>query len=306
MKVAVAKYVIGEPLDFAAFANRQRELLGSAKAQGAQLAILPEYLALELAAMFDLHVRVDLGASLAGLQPLREAWLELYADLARELDLHIHAGSFPVAAGHGGHRNRSDMFMADGGYAWQDKLRLDAHEKAGGLFEPGDALKVFELDGVRAGIAVGYDCEFPLPVHAQCVAGARMLLVPSCSGSDAQAARIRVGCMARALENRCFVAQAVMAGEAPWSPLFGVHAGEAALIAPMDVGLPHDGMLVQTRGAMPWAVAELDIDALDASRGHAQVSNDRDWPAQYFPTVQRVQRMPPERALHHAFGARVG
>ena len=176
MKVAVAKYVIGEPRDFAAFANRQRALLGCAKAQGAQLAVLPEYLALELASMFDVDVRADLGASLAALQPLREAWLELYADMARELDLHIHAGSFPVAAGHGGHRNRSDMFLADGGYLWQDKLRLDGFEKASGLFEPGDALKVFELDGVRAGIAVGYDCEFPLPVHAQCMAGARMLL----------------------------------------------------------------------------------------------------------------------------------
>ena len=189
---------------------------------------------------------------------------------------------------------------------WQDKLRLDGFEKASGLFEPGDALKVFELDGVRVGIAVGYDCEFPLPVHAQCVAGARILLVPSCSGSDAAAARVRVGCLARALENRCFVAQAVMAGEAPWSPVLDVNAGEAALIAPMDVGLPHDGMLVQTRGAMPWAVAELDIDGLDASRAQAQAANDRDWHAQYFPSVQRVQRMPVERAVHHAFRAAAG
>ncbi len=306
MKVAVAKYVIGAPSDFAAFANKQRALLSSAKAQGAQLAVLPEYLALELAAMFEAGVRADLSASLAALQPLRDAWLALYSDLARELDVHIHAGSFPVDAGQGRYRNRSDVFMADGGHTWQDKLRLECFEKACGLFEPGDALKVFELDGVRAGISVGYDCQFPLPVHAQCVAGARMVLVPSCSGSDAQAARIRVGCMARALENRCFVAQAVMAGEAPWSPLLDVNFGEAALIAPMDVGLPHDGMLVQTRGAMPWAVAELEIDALDASRAQAQVTNDRDWPAQYFPTVQRVQRMQPERAMHHAFAARAG
>ena len=97
-----------------------------------------------------------------------------------------------------------------------------------------------------------------------------------------------------------------MAGEAPWSQLLDVNIGEAALIAPMDVGLPHDGMLVQTRGAMPWAVAELDIDALDASRAQAQVTNDRDWHAQYFPSVQRVQRMPPERAIHHGLVARAG
>ena len=79
--------------------------------------------------------------------------------------------------------------------------------------EAGDALKVFDFDGVRAGIAICYDIEFPLPVRAQCEAGARLLLVPSCTDTEAGATRVRVGCLARALENRCFVAQAVTAGD---------------------------------------------------------------------------------------------
>jgi predicted amidohydrolase len=314
MKVAAAKYPVAGLRDFDQFAARQRALLAEARALGARLAVLPEYLALELAGTFAPRVRCDPGACLAALQPLRQAWLELFAGLARELDLHVLAGSFPLDVGHGRHRNRSDLFAADGGHLWQDKLRLAGFEKATGLVEPGDALKVFELDGVRMAIAVGYDCEFPLPVHAQCEAGARLLLVPSCSDSDAAASRLRVGCLARALENRCFVVQAVATGEAPWHPLFGDHTGEAALIAPMDVGLPHDGMLVQTRGSMHWAAAELDVDALEASRAQAQATNDRDWAAQYFPSVQRVQRAwpgcaPPqsalaERATHHALGGR--
>ena len=44
MKVAVAKYPIGEPRDFEAFAARQEALLREAKAGGARLAVLPEYL----------------------------------------------------------------------------------------------------------------------------------------------------------------------------------------------------------------------------------------------------------------------
>ena len=134
------------------------------------------------------------------------------------------------------------------------------------------------------------------PVRAQCEAGARLLLVPSCTDTDAGATRVRVGCLARALENRCFVAQAVTAGEAPWSPALDTNTGEAALIAPIDVGLPSDGMLVQTRGRDTWAIAELDVDALEASRTQAQVANDRDWSAQYFPTVLRARL---ERAADH-------
>ena len=289
MKVAACKYPVGEPRDFATFAARQEALLREAKQRGAQLAVLPEYLALELAALFEDDVRGDLHASLAAIQPLRADWLALYAGLARELGLWINAGSFLLDVGHGRYRNRSDLFAPDGGVLWQDKLRLTGFEKQTGVIQSGDALKVFDVDGVRAGIAVCYDSEFPLPVRAQCEAGARLLLVPSCTDTAAGATRVRVGCLARALENRIFVAQAVTAGEAPWSPALDTNTGEAALIAPMDVGLPHDGMLVQTRGDETWAVAELDFAALEASREQAQVANDRDWAAQYFPSVQRAR-----------------
>ena len=299
MKVAACKYPIGEPGDFAAFAARQEAMLGEAKRQGAELAVLPEYLSLELAAMFGTDTRGDLHASLAAIQPLREAWLALFAALARGLGMHINAGSFLLDVGHGRYRNRSDLFAPDGGRLWQDKLRLTGFEKKTGIIESGDALKVFEMEGVRAGISVCYDSEFPLPVRAQCEAGARLLLVPSCTDTEAGATRVRVGCLARALENRMFVAQAVTAGAAAWSPALDVNTGEAALIAPMDVGLPADGILAQTRGDQAWAIAELDFAALDASRARAQVANDRDWAAQYFPTVLRARL---ERAQGHAAG----
>ena len=67
MKIAVAKYPVGAPRDFAEFSAKQRRLLEQAAGQGAQLAVLPEYLSLELGATFDEPVRGDLSdrASLA-------------------------------------------------------------------------------------------------------------------------------------------------------------------------------------------------------------------------------------------------
>lgn len=52
MKLAVAKYSVGKPADFGEFAARQRLILEEASRAGAELAVLPEYLALELAATF--------------------------------------------------------------------------------------------------------------------------------------------------------------------------------------------------------------------------------------------------------------
>ncbi|WP_299341610.1 carbon-nitrogen hydrolase family protein [uncultured Pseudoxanthomonas sp.] len=289
MKVAVAKYAIGAPADFDAFAERQARVIGEAAEQGARVAVLPEYLSLELAATFDAAVQADLLASLAAIQQYRDRWLALYARLAREMDLCIVAGSFLLAHDRGRYRNRSDVFTPRGGHAWQDKLQLTGFEKALGVIEGGDALTVFDLDGVRCGVSVCYDSEFPLPVRAQAEAGARLLLVPSCTDTDAGATRVRVGCLARALENRMFVAQAVTAGEAPWSPALDINTGEAAIYAPMDRGLPADGVVAKTAGAQAWAIADLDLDALDRSRADAQVANDRDWAGQLRPALVRAK-----------------
>ncbi|MDI5936379.1 carbon-nitrogen hydrolase family protein [Halomonas kalidii] len=280
MRVAVAKYPIGMPRDFDEFARRQADWLAEAKARGARIAVLPEYMSLELAAGFAPAVRDDLAASLAALQPLRKAWCALYRRLARELDLYIVPGTFLLATGSGRYRNRTDWFAPDGFHGWQDKLQLTGYEKASGVVEPGDALYWFDCDGHRVGIAVCYDVEFPLPVRAQYEAGVRLLLVPSCTDTAAGATRVRVGCLARALENRFFVAQAVTAGEALWSPALDVNTGEATLYAPMDHGFPADGLLAVTEAGQRWACSDVDIDALECSREHAQVANDRDWPAQ--------------------------
>jgi predicted amidohydrolase len=289
MKVAVAKYTIGAPRSFAEFADKQTQWLSQARAGGAELAVLPEYLSLELGATFGAGTQGDLHASLVATQAYHGAWLDLFGLLARELRMHVVAGSFLFDPGHGRYRNRSYAFAPDGGRLWQDKLQLTGFEKQAGVIEAGDALKTFALGEQRAGIAICYDIEFPLPVRAQCEAGARLLLAPSCTDTAAGATRVRVGCLARALENRCFIAQSVTAGEALWSPALDTNTGEAAIYAPMDVGLPADGVLAQTRGGQRWAFADLDFAALQASRARAQVANDRDWMGQLRPGMLRAR-----------------
>jgi predicted amidohydrolase len=288
MKIAVARYEIGAPVDFDTFARRQRQVLAEAAAAGARIAVLPEYLSLELAATFEPSVAGDLPASLAAIQCYRQPWLALFAGLAHELEMHVVAGTFLLDTGAGRYRNRCDWFTPQGARLWQDKLQLTGFEKATGLIEAGDALKVFEVDGIRAGVAVCYDSEFPLPVRAQCEAGARLLVVPSCTDTEAGATRVHVGCLARALENRLFVAKAVTAGQAGWSPALDVNTGQAMVYAPMDRGFPADGVLAQAAEGQAWAVAELDFDAFEASRAQAQVANDRDWPGQWQPALQRA------------------
>jgi predicted amidohydrolase len=285
LTVATAQYSIGEPADFAAFAARIGDRVAHAAREGAGLVVLPEYLALEAAAAQAPEDRGDFVRSLAALQRDHDAFVALARDLARRHSIYLVAGTFLLDDGRGHYRNRAYFVSPDGKLAFQDKLTLTGFEKSAGIIEPGDTLKVFDTEFGRVGIDVCYDVEFPLYARAQVEAGARVILVPSCTDTEAGANRVRVGCQARALENQVYVACAVTAGEAPWSPALDVNTGTAMVYTPIDRGFPSDGVLVRAEAGSDWAFGELDLAALDAFKRDAQVANANDWMAQLRPAV---------------------
>jgi len=288
VRIAVAQYRIGEPPAFAAFLDRVATQVEAAVRGGARVVVLPEYLALEAAAALPPPLRGDFAASLHALQPLRADYEALAAALARRHAIHLVAGTFLVAVGEGRYRNRALLATPDGRLRFQDKLTLTGFERAAGVIEAGDTLKVFDTDFGRIAIEVCYDSEFPLYARAQCEAGARLLLVPSCTDTDAGANRVRIGCQARALENQVHVACAVTAGEAPWSPALDVNRGRAAVYTPVDRGFPSDGIAAIHDGDGDWVFADVDLDALEATRAQGQVANAADWPSQARPAVARA------------------
>ena len=287
VRIAAARYAIGMPSHFPAFAMRVAAQVSQAAVQGAQIVVLPEYLALEAAAALPPEERGDFVRSLAALQSRHDDYVELARTLAQRHGVYLVAGSFLVDEhGTGRYRNRAYFASPDGEIAFQDKLCLTGFERAAGVIEPGDALKVFDTAFGRVAIAICYDIEFPLYARAQCEAGARVLLVPSCTDTEAGANRVRYGCQARAMENQVYVACAVTAGEAEWSPALDVNTGLAGIYTPVDRGFPSDG--VAARGASDWVVSELDLETLAVFKRDAQVGISADWPLQQRPAVVRA------------------
>ena len=288
LRIALAQWRVGEPRTAEEFTARIASALDSAAAEGAQLAVFPEYLALELAAIFGDPVRGDFALSLQALQDLHQEWLALFAAQARRHAMHLLAGTFLLRMSNARYRNRAYFFAPDGSVRFQDKLTLTGFERDSGVIEAGDELRVFDTVHGRLAVAVCYDSEFPLYARAQVEVGARLLLVPSCTDTAAGATRVRTGCLARALENQIPVAQSVTAGVAAWSPALDTNTGTAAIYVPSDRGLPHDGVLAAADGSAEWLIADVDLDALDAARSDGQVANRTDWEAQRRPDVQRA------------------
>lgn len=276
---------------FAHWQDLQAARVQAAVEAGAQLLVFPEYGSLELTAHQAESVRLDLRASLLVLQERREEFQACWAALACQHQIAVLAPSFPWLLADGSFRNRALLLTPDA-LGWQDKLTMTRFESEHWGISAGSELVVFEYRGLRFGVQICYDAEFPQPSRRLYEAGIELLLVPSCTDSRAGYQRVRTGCKARALEQQMIVAQAPLTGRAEWSPAIDVNVGRAALYGPSDRGFPASGVIARAvDGLAEWLIAEADLTTLRALRADPSVWNARDW------TLQQRPETGPARAI---------
>jgi len=280
--VAAAQYPVGELETWEAFVAKLTHWCREAAAGGAQLLVFPEYASMELASLFEAPLRADLHGQIAAMQPLLPRWQALHRELAGQFGVYILGGSFPVRMDDGRYHNRAHLFSPSGRIAWQDKRMMTRFEnEQWGIASSEAPLHLFDTAIGRIGVCICYDVEFPLIARALVEAGAEILLAPSCTDTLAGYHRVRIGARARALENQCYVVQAPLVGEAPWSPAVDVNVGIAGVFTPVDRGFPADGVLAEGGLDTPgWTFADRDLGDLERVRADGQVFNHRDWPRQ--------------------------
>jgi predicted amidohydrolase len=290
LRVAACEYPISRLASWGAWEGKLRTLCAAAAGQGAQLLVFPEYAGMELTSLLPAAECADLQRSIRGLQTVREAYVAAHRQIAEELGVSILAGSLPWECD-GGFVNRAWLCTPDGRARAQDKIVMTRFEREQWIIRGGTELRVFDLPGgVKAGVLICYDSEFPLLARQLCEAGADVLLVPSCTDTEAGYHRVLLSCRARALEQQCFVIQSPTAGLAEWSPAVDVNTGKAGAFAPVDTGFPPDGVLACGAAAetAPWLIVDLPLGRLGPVRRHGQVRNAADWPEQ-FSAVLRVE-----------------
>jgi len=277
--VASAQYAIGRPRSFEAYAERIAGKAAEAAAGGASLLLFPEYGAMELASLFGEAVESDLQKQIGALDDLAPRVDALHAELAARHGLHILAASLPQRV-EGRERpvNRARLFAPNGRSGHQDKIIMTRFEREEWSIGGGDGLSVFETDLGCIGVAVCYDCEFPLLVRTLVESGAELILIPSCTDTLRGHGRVRVGAMARALENQCYTVVSPTVGNAPWLPSVDINRGVAGVYGPPDIGFPVSGIVAEGRfDADMLLFAEIDLGLVAEARRAGQVLNHRDW-----------------------------
>jgi predicted amidohydrolase len=285
VKIALAQYPIGRFASFADWQANAAHWVAEGAATGASLLVFPEYGAMELTSLLLPEQQTDLNAQIPALGRFQDAFVAVHADLARKHNVTILAPTLPVQVDDT-IRNRAWLLSPSGAAEYQDKRQMTRFENEQWGVKGGEALKVFDLGEAKIGIAICYDIEFPLIAHAMSVAGADLILAPSCTDTMAGAHRVHVGARARALENQIYVALSPTVGNAPWSPAVDENHGWAAVYATPDRGFPDDGILAKGELDQPgWIAADLDFEMLRAARETAQVFTAKDWDGQSRPSL---------------------
>lgn len=277
MKIAAATYPIDWHDNWQSYADKLTHWVVTAQAD---ILVFPEYGAMELASLAGALVAGDLHASISAVSDRMTEANTLHAALALTNRCYILAASAPVVTANGV-VNRAHFFAPDGSMSYQDKQIMTRFERETWGIRTGDPLRVFETSFGRIAVLTCYDAEFPLLARAAVVAGAEIILVPSCTDSAHGFARVRIGAMARALEGQCITVQASTAGDAGWSPAVDENVGAAGIFGPPDRGFPATGIIAEAAlNESGWTTAEVDLEAIREVRREGQVLNLAHWPEQ--------------------------
>lgn len=260
-------------------------------ATGAELLVFPEYGSMEVATTRGLAVAGDLKGSLQAVAAVVPALEALHQELARELNVYILAASAPTALPDGRILNVARLVAPSGKIGRERKNILTPFERTWGLSvaDTPKALQVYDTRLGRIGVAICYESEFPLSVRARAEAGARLLLVPSCTEALSGSTRIKVGAMARSLENTIAAVVSPTVGDAPWSPAVDRNTGRAGIYTPADVGLSLTGVLAEGElNAQAFVTADIDFARLSELKKTGEMRNSADWAEQPGVAAERV------------------
>ncbi|AXI47708.1 amidohydrolase [Sulfitobacter sp. SK012] len=278
MKIATAAYPLDVLSSWAQYEDKIAAWISVAAKEGADLAVFPEYGAMELATLAGMDVAADLEASLFAVSDRLADADTLHLRLAAEHNMHIVAASGPTAT-QTRPVNRARLITPGGQVGVQDKQIMTRFERDVWGVIGGNKLQVFDTAIGRIGILICYDSEFPLLGRA--LMKCDIIAVPSVTEALAGYWRVRTGSMARALENQCVTVMSSIVGPADWSEALGNPIGAGGVFCPPDTGFPDTGVLAAGQICAPgWTYAEVDLNAIAQVRADGVVLNRAHWPEQ--------------------------
>lgn len=236
LKLACVQFELTGGCSFELFIKKIDDIVFEAKSNGAELVVLPELMVADLIPIgrqiSESEEKQFLEDVAKNLGPL---FFEKIVFLAKKHNVHLLAGTFPRWENNKVY-NCSMLTYSDGTSVTQDKLFPTWWEKNIWNWESADSIRVFDAPWGKTVICICYDIEFPVITQFLTQHRPELILVPSCTETENGLNRVRWCAQARAIEHYAFVAVTGTIGVSPGSPGLGVNCGQAAILAPSDIG----------------------------------------------------------------------
>jgi predicted amidohydrolase len=264
--------------DFAAHVDRYA---AEAAQHGSELLLLPELACLGLL-WGDPDVGNIKNAQIGefyrrGLNKHLPAYRQALKDVAARSNLWLAGASFWHAEANGKGLNTGFMVAPDGGIAELDKIHPTRPEQVIGTVG-GSSLRAFDVNGVKVGMLICYDSQFPELGRALFNQGVEVLLVPSLTSARGYW-RVRYAAQARAQENQIYVCVSPLIGslDIPIDHPSNC-AGHAYIACPIDnkFGI-ENGLYASSEMNREFVLhATLDLELLRLSRAQGEIRNVKD------------------------------
>ncbi len=291
---------LARPLNgIGAWVAQVEEQMREAKAAGAQLLVMPEYICEQWLSFAPEGLKGD--EEIPWMAEQAEAALEGLKGLAARHDMALLAGTMAVKAenpveGEPPYRNRAHLFLPDGRVVKQDKLCLVPAEKdpAGWNLSTGSQIEIVEWQGLKLATLICLDIEMPALSQRLAKESLDLLLVPSMTSKLAGYSRVFGCAKARAVELQTAVLTVGTIGAASQNKPRETNISGASVFVPCEESLGHRGIAGEeipprdsAEGAGPMLIAkDLPIGLIRELRaGAAEV-----WPGAWTADHVNIKR----------------
>ncbi len=266
IKVACVQYAYKPINNFKEFESNVENLLN--QAPGAKFVVFPEVFTMELQ-------YITPNKSIGEIHEFTDQYIELFSRLSKKKNQYIIAGS------HLTKRNEKEyniayLFCPDGNRLEHVKTHLFPLEGKLGV-TPGDKLEIFEIEGIKIGIATCYEQEIPEVARTLTLKGAEIIFTPSNTIDEYGFWRVRHCCQARAIENQIYVLHSCLVGHmnldiemSGW--------GRSSILSPCEPPWPKNGIIAEAKTNEEMVITGvLDLKLLHKKRkrGVATTLKDR-------------------------------
>ena len=275
VRVAAVQYQQRALTSFEEFAKQVEYFVDVVADYKADFVLFPELFTLQLLSIDN--KRIPAAEAIGTLTTYTERLKELMSRLAVSYNVNIVGGSHPTREADGEVYNICFVCLRDGSVHPRRKVHPTPSERYWWNIKGGSDVDIVQTDCGPIGVQICYDCEFPEMTRYLIDQGAVLLFVPFCTDTRQAYNRVRYCAHARTVENQCYVIMAGNVGNLPNVENMDVQYSQSCVLTPCDFAFARDGIAADTTPNVEMvAIADLQLDALRASRQDGTVMNLRD------------------------------